>query len=525
MKLYKKIYVIVLLLGLLFVYSSCTKMDEEVYSKLRSDQFFTSEADVIAAMAPVYSSFRPWLDWQSWWDIEESTDVAVTPIRSFAWYDGGIYQRMHKHTWTAYDPHFRGIWNMMYNNINNCNRVISQLQNATFEVNGKDSYIAELRTARAYIYYQLCSLYGNVPIVDKYDVPEGYMPETKSRKEVFDFIVKELNESIPNLSETNGGQLYGRFNKWAALTILARMYINSQAWVGIPMWNECIAVCDQIISSNKYSLEGNFKTNYALNNNVSKEIIFAWPYDEKYSGGQIYIAFRKTLTNENLVKTYLAKTWADDGVMAVPSFVNTFSATDKRLAGTFVMGQQYGADGTPLKCTGLVPTDAGKPLIYTNTLGDVENAGEAEGYRFGKFEIKMGTMGTCDNDWPAMRYAEVLYMKAECLLRSDGDAYEAAILVNQVRERAFDTPEPITATDLLATTMVNEVATPYGRMLSEWGWEFAIEVLRREQLIRFDNYTQGTWTAHSPSQDFRKLFPIPDNTLSSNSNLTQNPGY
>ena len=510
---------------LLITSFSCTKLDEQVYSQLRADEFFTSESDVVAAMGPVYAGYRNWLQFQTWWDLEETTDSWVTPTRAGIWFDSGYYQRLHLHTWTATDAHPLAIWNVMYSNINNCNRVIFQLENAKFAVNGKDAFIAELRTARAFLYYQLCSIFGNVPIVDRFDVPEGFLPETSPRKQVFDFIETELSESIPELSENNAQLYYGRFNKWAGLTLLARLYLNAEAWTGVSKWTECATTANQIIQVNKYSLESDFSTNYALANHLSKELIFTFPFDEKYTSSvTIYPAFQKTLHIEHLTKKYNAKTWGDNGVMAVPSFVNTFQPGDRRLAKTYHMGQQYGADGQALKCTGIVAADIGKPLNYTNTMTDLTNSHEWEGYRFGKFEIKVGTMRACDNDWPAMRFAEVLMMKAEAELRL-GNAAGAAALVNQVRVRAFEGASPVTAEALAATTTVNGVAVPFGRMLDEWGWEFAGEGLRREQQIRFGNYGTGSWTGHQASSAFHNLMPIPQNVLSANNKLSQNPGY
>lgn len=507
--------------------ASCTKMDEDVHSQLRADDFFKSEADVVSAIAPVYTNLRPLLGHQSWWDIEETTDMFVTPTRGSAWYDGGIYHRLTRHQWTPSDGHFNAnnnIWTRFYNNINNCNRVIHLMENADFEIAGKENYLAEVRTVRAYLYFNLCSMFGNVPIVDRYDVPEGFLPDTRPRSEVFNFVLKELTESVPLLSEEAGGALYGRFNKWAGYTLLARLYINAAAWTGTPMWEESLDACDKVITANKYGLASAFRNNYLLTNHQSREIVFAWPFDEVYSGNNIYVAYQKTLHGNNLRQTYNAQTGAHNGVQAVPSFISSYDPDDTRLAASFVMGQQYAMNGTPLLCTGIVPRDNGKPLAYTNTLTNLEDAGEAEGYRFGKFEIKIGTRETPDNDWPAMRYAEVLFMKAESLLRLGRSG--AADLVNQVRERAFQTPHPVTEEELAATIEVNGVPVTYGRMLQEWGWEFAGETLRRDQLIRFDdNFTKGSWTAKSSSQLFRNLFPVPLTAIAANRNLIQNPGY
>lgn len=99
--------------------------------------------------------------------------------------------------------------------------------------------------------------------------------------------------------------------------------------------------------------------------------------------------------------------------------------------------------------------------------------------------------------------------------------------MNQVRNRDFDQPDLVTAKELQSTINVDHVPVQYGRMLEEWGWEFASEGLRRDQQIRFSNFTKGTWEGHKQPDDgdFHKLFPIPANILSSNSNLKQNPGY
>lgn len=129
------------------------------------------------------------------------------------------------------------------------------------------------------------------------------------------------------------------------------------------------------------------------------------------------MALQKTLHPSN-VKTFNLQTWLDNGVCAVPTFIDTYEEGDKRLPKTWRMGQQYGSDGSILYCTGLVPGWEGKPLIYTKEVSNLENGGEAEGYRCGKYEIKMGTSRALDNDWVAMRYAEVYLMKAECILRT-----------------------------------------------------------------------------------------------------------
>ena len=65
----------------------------------------------------------------------------------------------------------------------------------------------------------------------------------------------------------------------------------------------------------------------------------------------------------------------------------------------------------------------------------------------------------------------------------------------------------------------------YGRFLDELGWEFAQEAHRRQDQIRFGVFTTKKWLSHRPNGDYRSLFPIPQDELNKNPNLTQNQGY
>lgn len=523
----KNLFISVLFLGLSF--TSCTDLTEKVYSDLEEGSFYQNEADLLSSIVPVYATLRNLTEWQQWWDLEESTDIVMTPTRGGSgWFDGGIYQRIHLHTWQSQDVHFETVWNQCFSAINMANRVIYQLDNVSFEVSSKDEIKAELKVMRAYWYYLLIEAFGNVPIVDRFDVEEGFLPTTSDRKAVFEFIEKDLLDNI-NLLSDDISKTYGRCNQYVAKMLLARLYLNSEAWIGIPKYQECEQLCTEIINSKKYSLEKDYSSPFAVDNEKSSEIIFAVPFDEAKSGGTIYMALQKTL-HPSSKDTWSIETWLDNGVCAVPSFIDYYEDGDLRKEKTWLMGQQYAADGvTELKCVGLVAGWNNKPLNYTQEVSSLENAGEPDGYRCHKYEIKTGCERTLDNDWVAMRYTEVLYMKAECLLRLGKNLNEAAELVNQVRDRAFEEGKksPLTVAQLQEEILVNGAPVKFGRMLIEWGQEFALEGLRRSQLIRFDkNFIKGKWTFHEPSNDENKLlFPIPFNILQSNPNIVQNPGY
>ena len=113
--MFRKQYIIAALFTVASVFSGCTNLDEDVFSSIPENDFYKTESEFLAAMVPVYSSMRAMTDWQNWWDLEETTDVCVTPVKNHGlWYDGGIYIRLHQHSWTEEDPHLNAIWNVLY---------------------------------------------------------------------------------------------------------------------------------------------------------------------------------------------------------------------------------------------------------------------------------------------------------------------------------------------------------------------------------------------------------------------------
>ncbi len=514
--------------------SSCTNLDEEVYSEVLASSFQPTERDLPYIVAPVYAPFRALMfGWQGYFDLqEEPADVIVTPVRPNGWDDGGTYRRMHQHVWTSEQWQPTNTWNQAYSAITRTNMVIMQIEDGTLplpEEIGRGA-VAELRAVRALAYYLLLDNHGNVPIVTDYRDVE--LPQQSTRQEVYDFVISELNESLPLLSE-DVSPMYGRMNRWAAKALLTKIYLNAEVYTGTPQWNMVIQEADDIINSQAYTLDANYADVFSWTNHNSGEIIFGVPYDEIYGqGSQIHMKTLDPLSR--LVYNMSAGPWG--GNCAVPQFIDTYDADDTRLQDTWIQGPQYHAS------TGEEVIDYVKHVPGIG--GDGTVAPSNSGYRIGKYAIKQGATGNLDNDYPMFRYADILMMKAEALLRT-GDADGAAALVTQVRQRAFkDNPAKATVTgqQLLQGSVyqygwqrvdgsidaVNGGADiQYGRFLDELGWEFAAEAHRRQDLIRFGVFQTKTWFNHRPhaQAQARTIFPIPFGELTRNPNLTQNPGY
>ncbi len=545
-----KIKNIILLAGLGFILTnSCTKLDEKVYDNIILEKTKFTKKDIPNIIAPAYISLRDvYWGWNGLFDIsEECADLIVTPGRENGW--GDLYIDMHKHTWNSYIEHGANLWRNSFTGINNINRAIEFLDKIKGEGDNFDNYYAELRGLRAYYYYLLLDHFRNVPIVTKYTFPKGWLPDQNTGQEVYDFVESELKEVMPQLSEDNNTNTYGRFTKWAAKMVLAKLYLNAEVYVGVPKWNDAKAQVQEVIASNKFKRADNYADPFLAENAGSVEQIFSIPFDEVHAPGSYYPY--KTLAPEGRATYNLSDAWG--GSCGIPQFFDTYDPDDSRLKACWLSGLQFSYTGDTIKWNTsdsingkLVPVI--KPLVYTKYLTDINKTKMNEGYRFVKYEIRVGLQGNQGNDVPLFRFTDALMIQAECLLRT-GNADSAALIVTQIRNRAFKTnlsKATVTGSDLQQDSKYNYGAyvynvkdstvtitksandnapIQYGRFLDELAWEFVGEHHRRQDLVRFGVFTKKSWYAHKPNGDYRVLFPIPQEQMNTNSKLKQNQGY
>lgn len=531
-----KVFVFVILA---FTVASCTDLTEAPYDEVTQENFNPEQEDIPSLIAPAYTNLRGmWMQW-GYIDVQgEPSDIFVTPRRPDGWYDGGIYVRFHTHTWDETQRDVAGLWDNLYSGINAINRVIYQVESGQVPIDEslQADLFAELKTFRAFYYYKLLDNFGNVPIVTDYSSEE--VPEQSSRQEVYDFVVQELTENIPNLTEEVNESTYSRINKWAGYSILAEVYLNAEVYTGTPQWDQVIEITNETINSGHYQLEDNYLDNFNRNNTESSENIWVIPYDEVNApGNQYHMKHGKTEFNQGY--NIQASPWG--GSSAIPQFINSYVEDDTRLEDTWISGPLEDDDGNVL-------IDIVKNIPAQNS----DETEDANGYSLGKYEVYEGMTDQSDVDVPIYRYARVLMMKAEALLRT-GSPNEAANIVTQIRQRAFEDSDPseavVTGSELQGGSTYNygwwdgqnervvasegsiQVVTDgganiqYGRFLDELAWEFAVEGPRRQDLIRFGVYTTETWFNHTPNGEYRELYPIPLGALEDNTNLEQNPGY
>ena len=496
---------------LAFLCSSCTDLDSNLYSELTPNNFFKNDNQFVAALGTAYTPLYAYAG--DPWTIQElSSETSVAPAKFGPWDDGGVWAALHRHQFSPNFGSFNASWNMGFGGISTCNRLIEQLT-ALAPPDKSPAFVAELRALRAFYYFMMIDMFGDAPLITSFSTAETN-PARKPRAEVFIFVVKELNEVIPKLPDGVNSTTYGRMNKWSALTLLTKLYLNAGVYAKKTEWALAASTAKQVIDGAKYSLEGNYFNNFIAKNDASRENIFIIPYESGNAGG--FSLHMRTLHPLNK-ETYNFSSGPWNGYTALEEFYNSYSSQDVRKK-QFIVGQQFTADGKPINDpNGATEVDSkgakdpdGAPLIFTPFINELTpKAFSQSGARLGKFEFQKGIQLDMNNDFPLFRYADVLLMRAEALWRSDNASAEAATLVNQIRSRASST----------SLTSLNE-----DNLYQEIMREMAYEGHSRTNAIRFGRFTKSRW--EKPESTTNKMvFPVPTNQLNGNPNFKQNAGY
>ena len=521
----KKIYTVILaVLGLGAV--ACTDLSPEVYTDVRKEDYFQTPAQFSTLIANAYSQLageRGYIYREGFWSLQEYTsDAVIVPTRGTDWYDAGVPQAMHMHTWGSNTRDVNNGWSFAFGGVTKCNTVIENIHTIAGEDestwnDAAKAGLAEAKILRAFYHLLAMDVYGNVHIDDGEREVKQY-----TRKEVFEWIENEL---LTNAALVDDGVRYGSMTRPVAYMILAKLYLNAEVYTGTPMWDKAEEYCDKIINGNYYELNKDYFDNFKISNTNNQEIIFPIVFDGVYANGNMFHVMTQHYAMRS-VFGFTTDCW--NGPCTLESFYNKYSDNDKRKAQWFV-GPVYDekTDWNTIiynrsSWTGKVQEwDHGdshfKVIIdpKVTTIQDPTAANSCEGARFFKFEFANGIAHHADSDFPIYRYADVLLMKAEARMRqNNGVADEVALkCVNDVHTRAG--LPAYTAAELT-----------YDELLDERGRELAWEGHRRDDLIRFGKYGDAWEFKEADADNHTNLFPIPDWVRDGAPGVyTQNPGY
>jgi hypothetical protein len=215
-----------------------------------------------------------------WYHQELPTDEAV-----ISWNDQTV-KNFHSLDWTSSDVFVAAMYYRIYYEVCLCNEFIRESTDAKLSGYGitKPSdlsnihyYRAEVRFLRALSYYHALDLFGNVPFVTENDKVGKFFPTQKKRADLFTYIESELKAIEPLMVNAKTNE-YGRADKAAVETLLAKLYLNASVYTGTDRSADCITYCNNVINSG-YALDSNYQWLFLADNNLSNEIIFPVEFD------------------------------------------------------------------------------------------------------------------------------------------------------------------------------------------------------------------------------------------------------
>ena len=535
----KNIIKITLAAAVLGITASCTDLDVDVKSKYT--EYPNDPVAIEGKMSDVYYSFRQALG-NNYNRVQTfSSDEATGVSFGTDYFDKGENIHPSIHNFMSGDAP-ANYWTDLASGITKCNKIIEEFKETP-------KVAAPARLMRAFYHFILMDSYGDVPVLDH--LPADNEAVVRSpRKEVAEFIEKEVKECLPDLSDKNDASTYGKPNKWMAEALLVKLYINwgvytcgdvtkyDVATTKNSKLDECVKYCDDIIGSGLFNLNDPYRKKFMFDNGPQiKDFIYAMPYDKVSAQGMLYGRYRafRRIDDGDTQGYYggkMGKSCA--GICAMnPEFADLFclegdDRNDAVLKGKVfihdaITGEEtdkpYIYKGTQLELTKTITLQEGG--LATLNCGATPD-GWRQGYRSIKFYPNPNEYSAYNryqsNDVPIFRFADIILTKAEAIKRgataTNGDTPQS--LFNQIRSYVH---APLLDHD----PSLQEI-------LDERGREFFDENWRRNDMIRFGTFESeyGFHKHSNPDARFDKtcrILPVPDNILKENTNWEQNPGY
>jgi hypothetical protein len=535
----KTLYAPGLLMLLLFFITGCKKdyFNKQPLDSISDATFWKTEKDAQLALTSCYNIGAGWtgetfwmprgllyLDLMAGFGSEKElipdhvTDGTVTP----SYWVVGAY------------------WSNSYNKIARCNNFLDHVGEITMDESEKAMMVAEVRTLRAYEFFNLALYYGAVPLPDHFlTIDEANSIARTPQAEVWSFVEKELAESYPNLPLTRASTETGRLTQGAALAILGRVQMAEKKW------SEAAASYKKIIDGGAYSIDQNgFHQLFLQVGENSKEIILASQFlEDTYSHVMLQYLYPETWGGWHQFSPYneLIQSFEciDGKTIDKSPLYNSnapYSNRDPRLDYTIMINGRTSFKGVTFVST----PNSGSP--------DRMNKYNWSGYGINKFMDSTfdGNLMNYGGNFSIIRYAEVLLSYLESKMEA-GEPVSQSLLdatINQVRGRASVKMPPVTATDaatlrpIIRRERTAELAFEGLHYYDILRWGIAATELNRQftgMKLTNDpvNYKDFQVDANGffiyQKRNFiggkNELWPVPQSERDINPNLTQNPNY
>lgn len=462
--------------------ASCGRLDESPESAFTPANFYKNADDARAAVNSVYDLMNNAnLYNQAIWVLQDQAtdDAEWGGGRSTA---NQAKNDLDKYTFTPATSTFQSVWSTCYQGINRANTVLAYVPAISMDEGLRTRLLAEAKFMRGFYYFTLVRLFGGVPLVLKETTSLNDLAVSRaSADEVYQQIITDLSEAESVLPTAYTGADIGRATKGAATAFLAKVYLTREDWP------RASAKCREVIDLGLYNLWDNFADVFAIANKNGRESIFDV---QAIGGGLGEGSWMQGYMRPNFDRVNGIAGFGDDP--PTKNLYDAYSPQDKRRDITLRL---YSDTSTPK-----APASIAFPG-YVRKYLDPSATANGEG----------------SNNYPIIRYADILLMYAEALNEQGPGNMEAYNAVNRIRKRAG-------LPDLLPTL---SQAAFRDSVLLERRLELAFEGHRWYDLVRTKRLISAmkAQNASIAVSERHYLYPIPQTERDVNPNLTQNPNY
>jgi len=497
MKFNLKKYNTYLLLIIIFCISSCKKyLDEKDKSDFVKTNYFATAAQAQTFVNGIYTSLYLFQNGDAYGESPFIT------IELFAGHTTSLGQSVNNgnvinQRTDATNPGFEDVWQNSYTAIANANLALQQIPTISMDETLKNKLLGETRFLRAFFYYHLVRLYGDVPLITgpvTVNSPDLY-PERKSTSSVYDLITSDLiaaqSSGLPTVDQT------GRVSLGAVNTLLASVYLTTAGYPLQKTENYAKAAATAALVLPSYTL---FEKYDYLHDNAHKnqgELIF----QNQYLVGVRTNAIAQLTVPFNLP----VGAYGDHLGAMIPTnaFFNSYEANDLRTQERQFYFSSYPQFGAPTQTV----------VFGVHAL-----------YKYFHVESALGN-GISDENWTFLRLPEAMLIYAEASNEVNGPTPDAYTQINKIRARAQLTPLSGLTKDQFRTAIWKE---RYHELAYEDKAYFDIQ--RTHQVYNVINNTFGDAVSTANEQGVTMkaqyyLWPIPQREISTNNKLTQNPGW
>lgn len=516
---------------------SCTDLEVELEDSVavNSEELgFTGVADPSAFTDNMFNSLRGFIgDQANTFALSEvTTDAALIPTRGGDWGDNGLWRQLHQHNWNADHPFFATVFSQWNNLHFQASQVLDPLSGADVATQANASFLRGLGL------FMALDNFRQVPFREPSQA-DTEDPSVLQPSETLAIIEADLAFAIDNLPTNAPGGNTLRPGKAAARYLLAKVLLNKHVYLETTPdagdMNSVVSLVDAI-EGDGFGLETGYfdifreasdnETIWHIDTAAGNRIWNGLHYNQapEIAGGG-WNGFSTLAEYYDLFEGPSDSNFLGDGQEERRGYVPTEGTPFSGDAGTsesgsfpgfesgsnvgfgFLIGQQYEIDGTPLTNRQGGPLVFARDFVDGNGTPNLINNSETTGIRTMKYNPRYGGFA---NHVIFFRYSDAHLMKAEAQFR--GGAGDASATFNELR---------------LVRGVAPVGAVAEQDLIDERGRELYMELWRRNDLVRFGQYTDA-WEFKVPNavdNPIRNIFPIPAPQLIANPNITQNPGY